>query len=43
MDFPNYIMTSDEIEPDNDENAIIEIVSPVLKKREIQMDRYIQW
>lgn len=32
VDFPNYIMTSDEIEPDNDENAIIEIVSPVLKK-----------
>ncbi len=26
-------MTSDEIEPDNDENAIIEIVSPVLKKK----------
>ena len=31
-DFPLYIMTSDEIEPDNDEQAIIEIVSPVLKK-----------
>ncbi len=31
-DFFNYIMTSDDIEPDNDENAIIEIVSPVLKK-----------
>lgn len=31
-DFVNYIMTSDDIEPDNDENAIIEIVSPVLKK-----------
>lgn len=25
-------MTSDDAEPDNDENAIIEIVSPVLKK-----------
>lgn len=31
-DFPNYIMTSDDVEPDNDESAIIEIVSPVLKK-----------
>ncbi len=31
-DFPLYIMTSDVIEPDNDEQAIIEIVSPVLKK-----------
>lgn len=31
-DFPNYIMTSDELEPDNDENAVIEIISPVLKK-----------
>lgn len=31
-DFPLYIMTSDELEPDNDEQAIIEIVSPVLKK-----------
>lgn len=31
-DFLNYIMTSDDVEPDNDENAIIEIVSPVLKK-----------
>ena len=25
-------MTSDDTEPDNDENAIIEIISPVLKK-----------
>ncbi|WP_411332390.1 hypothetical protein [Bacteroides uniformis] len=31
-DFPNYIMTSDDLEPDNDENAVIEIISPVLKK-----------
>lgn len=31
-DFPNYIMTSDDIEPDSDENAVIEIISPVLKK-----------
>lgn len=31
-DFLNFIMTSDYVEPDNDENAIIEIVSPVLKK-----------
>ena len=31
-DFPNYIMNSDDLEPDNDENAVIEIISPVLKK-----------
>lgn len=31
-DFPNYIMTSDDLEPDSDENAVIEIISPVLKK-----------
>lgn len=31
-DFQNYIMTSDELEPDSDENAVIEIISPVLKK-----------
>lgn len=31
-DFLNYIMTSDELEPDSDENAVIEIISPVLKK-----------
>lgn len=31
-DFTKFIMTSDDIEPDNDEDAIIEIVSPVLKK-----------
>ena len=31
-DFPNYIMTSADLEPDNDENAVIEIISPVLKK-----------
>ena len=32
MDSPKYIMTSDDIEPDCDENATIEIISPVLKK-----------
>ncbi|MEE0266387.1 MAG: hypothetical protein UD103_00195 [Bacteroidales bacterium] len=32
IEFESYIMTSDDIEPENDENAIIEIVSPVLKK-----------
>lgn len=31
-EFESYIMTSDDIEPESDENAIIEIVSPVLKK-----------
>ena len=31
-EFSNYIMISDDTEPDNDENAIIEIISPVLKK-----------
>ena len=31
-DFSSYIMSSDDIEPDSDENAVIEIVSPVLKK-----------
>lgn len=31
-DFTDYIMTSNDAEPDNDENAIIEIISPVLKK-----------
>ena len=31
-DFSNYIMTSDDLEPDSDENAVIEIISPVLKK-----------
>ncbi|MGM9796143.1 MAG: hypothetical protein ACI3ZY_00920 [Parabacteroides sp.] len=31
-DFPNYIMISDDLEPENDENAVIEIISPVLKK-----------
>lgn len=30
-DFSSYIMTSDDLEPDSDENAVIEIVSPVLK------------
>lgn len=32
VDFPKYIMTSDDVEPDCDENATIEIISPVLKK-----------
>lgn len=31
-EFSKYILTSDDIDPDEDENAIIEIVSPVLKK-----------
>lgn len=31
-DFPNYIMTSDDLEPVSDENAVVEIISPVLKK-----------
>lgn len=31
-EFSNYIMTSDDIEPDYDESAVIEIISPVLKK-----------
>lgn len=31
-DFPKYIMTSDELKPFLDENAVIEIISPVLKK-----------
>jgi hypothetical protein len=31
-DFPKFVLTSDDVEPDEDENAIIEIVSPVLKK-----------
>ena len=37
-DFPGYIMSSDDIEPDCDENAVIEIVSPVLKK-----GKYNKW
>ena len=32
VDFKQFVMTSDDIEPDIDENAIIEIISPVLKK-----------
>ena len=35
-DFPLYIMTSDDLDPDKDENAIIEIISPVLKKGKYQ-------
>ncbi|MCK9199277.1 MAG: hypothetical protein M0P49_06715 [Bacilli bacterium] len=30
--FPNYILSSNDIEPEITENAVIEIVSPVLKK-----------
>ncbi len=32
VDFNQYIMTSDDVEPDYDDNATIEIISPVLKK-----------
>ncbi len=32
VDFKQFVMTSDDVEPDFDENAIIEIISPVLKK-----------
>lgn len=32
VDFKQFVMTSDDVEPDIDENAIIEIISPVLKK-----------
>lgn len=35
-DFPLYIMTSDDLDPDQDDNAIIEIISPVLKKGNYQ-------
>ena len=35
-DFVKFIMTSDELDPDLDDNAIIEIVSPVLKKGKYQ-------
>ena len=31
-EFKHYIMTSDDLEPDYDDNATIEIISPVLKK-----------
>lgn len=31
-DFSKFIITSDDIEPEENENAIIEIISPVLKK-----------
>ena len=31
-DFELFIMTSDELEPDQDDKAVIEIISPVLKK-----------
>ena len=31
-DFKHFVMTSDDVEPDVDETAIIEIISPVLKK-----------
>lgn len=35
-EFGMYIMTSDELDPEQDENATIEIISPVLKKGEYQ-------
>lgn len=35
-DFQQYIMTSDDVEPDFDDNANIEIISPVLKKGKYQ-------
>lgn len=35
-DFPKYIMMTDELEPDHDENASIEIISPVLKRGKYQ-------
>lgn len=35
-EFSKYIMTSDELDPDEDEKAFIEIVSPVLKKGKYQ-------
>lgn len=31
-DFKKYILVNDKLEPDFDENAVIEIISPVLKK-----------
>lgn len=36
VDFMQYIMTSDELEPEEDEKAVIEIISPVLKKGKYQ-------
>lgn len=35
-EFKQYIMTSDDLEPDFDDNATIEIISPVLKKGKYQ-------
>ena len=35
-DFELFIMTSDELEPDQDDKAVIEIISPVLKKGKYQ-------
>ena len=35
-DFSKYIMVSDELEPEHDENANIEIISPVLKRGKYQ-------
>lgn len=42
-DFKNFVLISDDLEPIEKENAIIEIISPVLKKRKLQMDGNIQW
>ena len=35
-DFELFVMTSDDLDPDQDDNAIIEIISPVLKKGKYQ-------
>lgn len=35
-DFELFIMTSDDLEPDQDDKAVIEIISPVLKKGKYQ-------
>lgn len=35
-EFKHYIMTSDDLEPEYDDNATIEIISPVLKKGKYQ-------
>lgn len=36
QDFPQFIMLTDELDPEHDENAIIEIISPVLKRGKYQ-------
>lgn len=47
-DFPKFIMQTDELEPEHDETANIEIISPVLKRGKYQwmgiyMDEVIQF